>query len=275
MVDLVGTGIILYASKDLVLKMLGPSADYIGQVLAQYTEQAHENLGRVVANAVGKLGDRLEEEGSVPPRVLMDIANQGLFAEDPVAVDYLGGVLAASRTGVSRDDRAASLTALIGRLSTYQLRLHYILYSTARDRLRGAGAELGTSRGRYDHGRVYVPFTVLDPPMEYENGEVPDNVLAHAMNGLNREELVKEWSFGAAEELKSVLHGAAIEEPGLAFEVTALGIELYLAAGGLSDVDVNSLQDPNLELSFENVLTIPEGARSIDDLVNEQQGVDS
>jgi hypothetical protein len=275
MVDLIGTGIILYASKDLVLKMLGPSADYIGQVLAQYTEQAHENLGRVVANAVGKLGDRLEEEGSVPPRVLMEVANQALFAEDPVAVDYLGGVLAASRTGVPRDDRAASLTALIGRLSTYQLRLHYILYSTARDRLRGAGADLGMSRGRYDHGRMYVPFTVLDPPMEFEEGEVPDNVLAHAMNGLNREELVKEWSFGAVEELKPALPGAAIEEPGLAFEVTALGIELYLAAGGHSDLDVNSLQDPNLELSFENVLTIPEGARSIDELRDEQQGVDS
>jgi hypothetical protein len=98
MVDLVGTGIILYASKDLVLKMLGPSADYIGEALAQYTEKAHKNLGRVVANAVGKARDRLDEEGSVPPRVLMEVANQGLYAEDPVTVDYLGGVLASSRT---------------------------------------------------------------------------------------------------------------------------------------------------------------------------------
>lgn len=265
MVDLVGTGIILYASKDLVLKMLGPSADYIGEALAQYTEKAHKNLGRVVANAVGKARDRLNEEGSVPPRVLMEVANQGLFAEDPVTVDYLGGVLASSRTGVSRDDRAASLTALIGRLSTYQLRVHYVLHTIARELVIGSEANFGIDRDQTQHGRIYVPLDVLLTAMEFETGEVPDTVLAHAIRGLAREELIgNSWGYGpTAEDIQQLLRGTAVDSPGLVYEVSALGIELYLAAGGHSDVPVRNFVDRDLDLTFESVLTIPKGSQLV------------
>jgi len=44
---------------------------------------------------------------------------------DDVAADYLGGVLAASEPD---DDAGAAIVALIGRLSSQQLRLHYLIY---------------------------------------------------------------------------------------------------------------------------------------------------
>jgi hypothetical protein len=59
---------------------------------------------------------------------LKEILENGAWCEEELQVEYFGGVLASSRTGISRDDRGAYFTSLISRLSTYQLRSHYIFY---------------------------------------------------------------------------------------------------------------------------------------------------
>lgn len=67
---------------------------------------------------------------AVPPLVMRDVLDDGSYRDDELTASYYGGILASSRSGISRDDRGAAFTALVGRLTTYQLRAHNILYRT-------------------------------------------------------------------------------------------------------------------------------------------------
>ncbi len=58
---------IAYLSKDGLNKMLGPTADYLGESLKEFTEKRALNVGKIFANAESKLGDKLEQPGQVPP----------------------------------------------------------------------------------------------------------------------------------------------------------------------------------------------------------------
>ena len=43
-------------SKEILVKLLGPTADYLGGEIRSYTQKAAENLGRIFSNAQRKLG---------------------------------------------------------------------------------------------------------------------------------------------------------------------------------------------------------------------------
>src|SRR4051812_30456729 len=87
----------------LVGKVLGPTADYVGEGVRDWTERRAENVQSVFRKAGRKLGDELDEPGGVPPRVLKGVLEEGQFAEDDLTREYLGGVLASSRTSSARD----------------------------------------------------------------------------------------------------------------------------------------------------------------------------
>jgi hypothetical protein len=60
------------------------------------------------------------------------VLDEGSFSSDTLAVDYFGGILASSRTEDGRDDRGARIAKIVDGLSTYQLRSHYLLFTTIR-----------------------------------------------------------------------------------------------------------------------------------------------
>ena len=108
----------------------------------------------------------------VPPRVLKGIVNEGAFCEDSIAAEYLGGVLASSRGTGSRDDRGVVMNALIGRLSVYQLRTHYILYHIIKDLYDGTGMGMPPCDSR--EMRSFLPLIAYAVAMglhEYELAE--------------------------------------------------------------------------------------------------------
>src|SRR6185503_17313077 len=86
-----------FGLKELVPKILGPTADYIGAGLRGYTERASANVRRIFENAGTKLGEELDKPGQVSPKVLKEILGEGCVAEDELAAEYFGGVLASSR----------------------------------------------------------------------------------------------------------------------------------------------------------------------------------
>ena len=141
----IGGGLALFGSKDLIIKLLGPTADYLGGGLRDYTKKGCENISRVFAVAIRTLGPKVEEKGQIPPKVLKEVLNQGYFCEDQLAAEYLGGVLASSRTEVGRDDRGATILGVIGRLSSYQIRCHYLFYSALSSTCKGESGNLGMS----------------------------------------------------------------------------------------------------------------------------------
>ncbi len=95
------------ASKELILKILGPTADYIGDGLRSWTEKRVENVKNIFDIAGEKLGNKIEEPGSVAPKVLRLVLNEGSFCDDELTKEYFGGVLASSRTPLARDDRGS------------------------------------------------------------------------------------------------------------------------------------------------------------------------
>src|SRR4051794_14534377 len=76
-------------------KVLGPSAEHLGEILNErLTEFRARNIGRVIEAADRKGG----RDGTVPPRVAHRLLEDGSYCDDELMAEYLGGVLAGSRT---------------------------------------------------------------------------------------------------------------------------------------------------------------------------------
>ena len=230
---------------DPVKRLLGPTADYLGGELEQFTRRRVETIGRILKNATDKASDRLDEPGAVPPRVLRDIVNDGSFSDDPIAVEYFGGVLASSRTVTSRDDRAAALTALLSRLSTYQIRSHFIFYSSLRKLHQGSEFRV------VDHTKINLATNILIAAyvrlMDFSKNEIDDlsGIIEHVMFGLSRENLIDRFEYG-----HKYLYENLSKEPlkGIMFHPSPLGSELFLRAHGVSFSSSNDILNPALAL---------------------------
>lgn len=60
-VTTVGLGAIAaYLGKDGLQKLLGPTADYLGQGLKEFTQKRAQTVGRIFENAASKLGKKME-----------------------------------------------------------------------------------------------------------------------------------------------------------------------------------------------------------------------
>jgi hypothetical protein len=226
-----------FGSAKIVEKLLGPTAEYLGGGIRDYTKKGMTNLGRIFEHAAKILGDKLDEPGQVPPRVLKGILQEGYFCEDELTAKYFGGVLASSRSGVGRDDRAASFISLTSRLSTYQVRSHFIFYSVFKDVCNGRSDNLGLSSER-DKFKLYVPIDSYSAAMDFQQGESVPVLIPHIMNGLHRESLIGgTWTTGSE---RSIKESARIDVPkgGIVFYPSAPGMELYLWAHGRSDAPV-------------------------------------
>ena len=86
-----GSAVAAYLSRDGFNKLLGPTADYLGDSLKELVEKKHQNLSEIFRRAHTKLGSKIENPGTVRPRVLKSVLEDGSFTEDSLA--------AASRVG--------------------------------------------------------------------------------------------------------------------------------------------------------------------------------
>lgn len=67
----VGLGAIAaYLGKDGLSKILGPTAEYLGGELKEFTKKRITNVGNIFSNAERKLGGKVNQPGSVSPKVL-------------------------------------------------------------------------------------------------------------------------------------------------------------------------------------------------------------
>lgn len=118
------------ASNELLLKLLGPSADFLGERWrSSLEERAARNVGKVLSRAAEKVDDSTRAASHVPARVLQKVVHEAGFAEEEVLVEYLSGVLASSC--VTDGDDSVAHVATIARLSSTSLRVHFCLYRAA------------------------------------------------------------------------------------------------------------------------------------------------
>ena len=76
---------------DIITKLLGPIAEDYGQDLLAWKRKRKENADKILLNAGGKLGDKLNSPGRVPLKVFKTVINEGSYFDDAIAVEYFGG----------------------------------------------------------------------------------------------------------------------------------------------------------------------------------------
>jgi hypothetical protein len=262
MVD-VGTGLAALGTaevtKDMIGKMLGPTADYIGEGVRTWTERRTHNVQRVLAKATSRLGNELDRPGAVPPRVLKAILDEAQVADDELLAEYLGGILASSRTENGRDDRAASTARLVSGLSTYAVRTHYIFYASARCHFLGSDSETFRLGGRGGDKRVYLTTEDYGTAMEFSEAEATTyfSILSDTLLSLSRNDLLSGWVCGDAETLRSGALNKIYPEHGIVFEPTQQGISLLCVAHGISSSPYEAFVDPNVNLIVDGGPNLP------------------
>lgn len=256
----VGMGLAVLGSKDILVKVLGPTADYVGGGLKGLIEKCNINLDQIFVKAKNKLGDRLEEDGAVSPRVLKSVLDEGRFCEDELAAEYYGGVLASSKTRNGRDDRGVSHMELIKGLSVYQLRLHYLFYFLLKKH-----GERNSRIGTYDErlkNRIFMPFNIFEQAMEFSEGEKPSVIIAHAVVGLATNGLINDhYQFGLQEYMKTVFKECP-DEGGIMLMPTVLGAELFLWAEGVNTIEAADILTSEFKLP-KPIIPVHEGSTRI------------
>ncbi len=238
-----GTGLTILGSAiggaKVVEKILGPTSEYIGEQIKEWTKKRVENTSNIFKNAEEKLGDKINKNGKVSPKVLKGILEDGAWCEEELQVEYFGGALASSRTGVSRDDRGASFVSLIGRLTTYQLRTHYLLYHLLKKHFNGQDININDGNN-WKNLEVFLPFGTFYNAMDFteEESKKWSDLLSHAIWGLNKEELLTGFSWGNKEHVQKTFEFALTD--GIVYQPTKLGVELFMWAYGHGQEPVNN-----------------------------------
>ncbi len=233
----------------LAVKVLGPTAGYLGDELKSFTER---NLARIMDAAAKRLGTKVDDPGGVSPRVIKGLLSEGPFCDDELCAEYFGGVLASSRSGVARDDRGAALMSLLGAMSTYEVRTHYVLYAIFKRLFDGAGLNLGNLKARA-MARTFLPYRSYLAAMDFTEGEDVAAVVNHSLFGLVNHDLIESIFFHPVED----------PDGGIAVNPSSHGVELFLWAHGRSDVPIHRFLDPSVSLPAMEGITVPLGERAL------------
>jgi hypothetical protein len=243
-VTAVGAGLAVIGSKDILVKILGPTAEYFGGEAKNLVQRCNVNLDNIFVIARKKLGPRIDEPGSVSPRVLKHVIDDGKFCDDSIVADYYGGILASSKSENNRDDRGVAILATIKSLSVYQLRLHYLFYSIIYSTYNGRAMNLGTDQNRMN---MYIPFSVYVKAMDFSPSEDASGILIHSVQGLVRSGLVtSHYSYGSKQHLAKRFHEAP--EDGFIMGPNVYGAEVFLWGQGIKGATGHEIVEPKLRL---------------------------
>ncbi|MEO1082517.1 MAG: hypothetical protein AAFY29_23385 [Pseudomonadota bacterium] len=245
--------------EDGVARLLGPTAEYLGEELEVYTQRRIDNVGRIFARAEAKLGSKLDQPGQVPPKVLKTIINDGCYADNLLAIEYFGGVLASSRTENGRDDRGARIARMVDSMSSFQLRSHFITYAAVASVFQNKSMSIGDPAHR-EAMQLFIPYAGWADAMELTNAERQSpQLVSHIWFGLANDGLIgPTWYLGDRESIKQVFDAAPSD--GVVCEPSILGAELLLWALGSGNSSIDDLLTGQLDLSFYGAPVPVEGA---------------
>lgn len=251
-----GSGLALLGSAKLIEKLLGPTCEYLGQNIQQLTKRMHDNLAKIFINAEAKLGDRINEEGKVPPKVLKSILENGAWCEEELQCEYFGGVLASSRSAISRDDRGAYLANLVSKLSSYHIRMHYLIYSEIRNLFSGNSSNICEQITRRNL-EIYIPIDTYVKAMDFSEEEVNRlfELTPHILFGLSNIGLIENnFQYGPRESMIKRYSNA--DNYGIIVQPSQMGVELFMWAYGYGLEPLTSFFDTSLKFNPIKEITI-------------------
>ncbi len=198
------------------------------------------NLERICAIALRRLGEKIIDPGSVHPRALRCLLNDGADVTDNVAAEYWGGILACARTPNPRDDRAARRMHTLARLGEYDIRSHYLFYTTLRLLLRhhlpGQPVAFEDQKVRFQLA-TFIPAGYYILAMDYNKDEITrmPHIVSGVLVSLGMEYLVDGSNSGSDEYLRKLFTSKVIRGEGIVFQPGVQGVQLLLWAFGHSD----------------------------------------
>jgi hypothetical protein len=261
-----------YLGKDGIQKLLGPTADYLGEGLKDFTKKRVEAIGHIFKKAEQILGQEIESPGEVPPKVLKAILDEGSYCNSRLAIEYFGGILASSRSEDGRDDRGARIAKMVDLLSTYQLRSHYLIYST----ISNLSSFKGFSFREEDRDKMatFIPMTSFYDAMQFSDSErcQLESLLNHIFTGLRAEELICDrLKYGSREAVNSFIFEdffsqedaifTGVTESGIVCQPSELGAEVFLWAFGHANKPLDFIFDNEFSSEVKGVPTTLRGAR--------------
>jgi hypothetical protein len=246
-------------------RILGPTFDQIGDDLrTRYSESRLRNTQRIFEAANRKVDAVGPPVGSIPPRVVMKVLEEGSWCDSQIVAEYFGGILASSPSNDELDDRGSSWTSLLGRLATRDIHLHYLCYSALRETFNGSTElRLGMSVDQIK-AQLYVPASKVLDAMQLEHSSRSfERHVVESLLSLSREDLIGEqYLIGKPELFLSEL-GISVPEDGFLFTPSTSGVRLFYWAHGLGDADINSILKPGNAFEVDPIIPLIDGARSV------------
>jgi len=235
------------ASKDVVVKLLGPTADYLGESIRDLVQKSRENISRILKRAAEKCNEELDKPGQVNPRVLKHICDEGRFVEDALTTEYFAGIMAAARTEDGKDDSALPIVNLIKGLSSDQLRLHFVFYG----KIAQHGSEIENADLLWTNTVVEISVDELLQAMKLDGSDGESRLLL-AAQGLIDEGLLSAESESVTRNWMSEYPLIIDDEDGrrMALVPTKRGARLLLQALGLKGLSPGLIVVVNLEGSI-------------------------
>lgn len=250
-------------SRNMLAVLLGESALYVGEAVEDMPERRRANVARICTLALKRLGDRVSDPGDVPPRVVGRLLADGSFCEDRVASEYWAGLLVCSRTANPGDDRVIRRLDILGKMSSHQIRTHYLFYGTLR-RLLMAGrnpADVDFESKRYRMA-TFVPAQSYLAAMAFTDAEARKmSILASdVLVGLGIDLLLDGSNTGTADYLGKFFKTNVIRGEGIVFSPSLMGVQLFLWAFGALDRDAVHYLNPVFDCAIPGLPDFIEGS---------------
>lgn len=259
----------------LLTRWLGPVMDEAGADLALRYRQ--RNVQRAVER--GEKKSDLNVGGVVPLRVAAEVFEKAQWTDDEFVAEYLSGVLASSRNSQGNSDAAVPWAAFIGRMSSDQLRLHYVLYAGVRAYIVAeALTGVWSWTGRHFFIDIQGVFSSLGWELEPESDIFRFYEAAYA---LQREDCLTDITHGNGDYLRDEVsytrgHEFTEQTHYFVFRATATGIKFFLNGHGYGDHWFSAFEDPALEFDdrFDSGDALPAPVKFVQDLPRVRPVVD-
>ncbi|MCS3844785.1 hypothetical protein [Microbacterium sp. AK031] len=237
------------AAGSLLTRLFGPSADVIGANWAdRLREQNMERLLKKTEKRAKARETKGEDPGIANPRVASQVFASAEYSDSEVVAEYLSGVLASSRDATGTSDAGVAWSTVVSRLSSDQLRLHYLIYASARQRV----IQQGFSRSNNAHSiEIVLHFTPL-----FALAGMTVTAFADAIDGLMREGLIGDgYHYAPTSQLfekEAARRNTTVEYPhesGLRVSMSVHGIRLFVWGNGAGDKGIDAYIDPSITLA--------------------------
>ena len=141
---------------------------------------------------------------------------------------------------------------MIDNMSTYQIRSHYLIYSTISELFSSGENSFSFSENR-SKMQLFIPLQEYITAMEFTQKEWSNRqILSHIFHGLQTDGLIEpNWRLGEQESLKKTFSNAPSD--GIICIPSALGAELLLWAFGYGDKQIDFLLTDDFSAEIEGI----------------------